>query len=392
MSFGNDNNIFRALQQFIDDHGDDFESIEEAIETFMSIYNQDGSLDDAFDIEMTPEMESSELLELAMDEVDEKRRKELLNQAIELWPENWNAHLELIDGTYIEEINQIRELEERAFESWQETDQVGWLNFEERPYLSLKYMFAILLLKQGLLLEALDHFQAIYEMDEMDSLGSRYYLMSIYCRLYDWESAYELYSNTPYPASTDDRMIFPMLVVSILTGNLTYAKDLFLDLEEANDQLHLLFMEDHWPVDSILNFAEADHYQPNSFSSLALALNDILPVIVSSEYIYEWMLAEYQSSEPHERVNVNDKVISFKGASKLYRDQDQTDEFPYKSYLDVPVLEGVVHNAAETLQKMGLVTIEAYTKYTEKELLAVRHIGPKTIEQLKKNGVKFKES
>ena len=387
MSFGNDNNIFRELQQFIDDHGDDFETIEEAIETFMSFYHQE-NLDD--DMEMSPEMESMELFELSLTVKNEAQRKVLLNEAIDIWPENWNAHLELIDGSYMDQINQMRELENTAYESWQESEQAGWLNYEERPYLSLKYLFSVLLFKQGLLLEALDHFQVLYEIDEMDSLGSRYFLMAIYCRLYDWESAHDLYTDVPYPASTDDRMIMPLLVLAILTGNTTYAKDLFLDLEEANQELGLLFTEDTWPVDLILSYADADQYLVDSFGSIALALNDILPVIVSSEYIYEWMIEEYEAREPHERVNLSEKVISFKGASKLFEEQRYKD-LTYKSYLEVPVLDGVVHNAAETLEAMGLVTIEDYAKFTEKELLAIKHVGPKSIEQLKANGVVFKQ-
>src|SRR5699024_11390769 len=141
MSFGNDDNIFRALQQFIDQHGDEFESIEKAVETFMSFYNN-GELEN--EIESTPEMESAELFELSMSIGDEKQRKALLREAIELWPENWNAHLELIEGSLVEQIEQIRKLEIKAFHKWEETDQVGWINYEERPYLRLKYMLAVI--------------------------------------------------------------------------------------------------------------------------------------------------------------------------------------------------------------------------------------------------------
>ena len=386
MSFGNDDNIFRALQQFIDQHGDEFESIEKAVETFMSFYNN-GELEN--EIESTPEMESAELFELSMSIGDEKQRKALLREAIELWPENWNAHLELIEGSLVEQIEQIRKLEITAFHKWEETDQVGWINYEERPYLRLKFMLAVILFKQGLLEEALEHFENLYEIDEMDSLGARYYIMSIYCRTYDFESAYELFSEVPYPASEDDRMIIPLLVVAVLTNNLTYAKDLFLDLEEANDNLFQLFMDDSWPMDLILGFGEADHFQMNSFESIAVALNDILPVVVSSEYLFDWMLEEYEAAEPHERVNVNEKVISFTGASKQYR--AQTNQFTYKSYLEIPALADVVHIAAVTLQEMGHVKVEDFSAYTEKELLAIKHIGPQTIKQLKANGVKFKK-
>ena len=72
MSFGNDDNIFRALQQFIDQYGDEFENIEKAIEAFMSFYNK-GNLEN--EIESTPEMESAELLELSMSIDDENRAR-----------------------------------------------------------------------------------------------------------------------------------------------------------------------------------------------------------------------------------------------------------------------------------------------------------------------------
>lgn len=401
MPFGNDHNFFKKLQQFLDKYADEYKTVEEAMDAFLE-QNPMNDLDDEtvhdlnnlFDSEFTsgfddtPDMESMRLLEQAVQLPEGKKREDLITQALRLWPENWYAHLERIDGSDVEIIEQLRDLEVLAKESWLETEQAGWLNFEERPYLTLKFSLARTLLSQGLLLEAADHFEELYELDEMDSLGARYSLMSIYCRLYDWESAVELFYDVPYPANSDELMIVPLLVLAILTGNTTYAKDLFYDLEEANEDIGYLFTDYGFPVEQIMGIDEAAPYQPGTFSALSVAFKDIFTVLIDSDYLYNWMLDQYQAKSRHQKININDKVISFEGAASHFNGGNRKTTDAEES---VPVLEDVVYNAAEALFNLGLVTQADFSDYTEKEILQVKNVGPKTIEQLKKNGVVFKK-
>lgn len=383
MSYDNHNNIFEALQQFIDEHGDDFASLEEAIAEFVSYYRDE----EGPTLDVSPQVESMELFQLALNINDDQQRKSILQQAIDLWPYNWDAQMELIEGSLPEQISQMRNLEQKAKDEWLKGDQSGWLSLEERPYLRIKYMFASLLFKNGLLYEAKEHFEEINEIDELDHLGTRYNLMAIYCRLYDWQSAYQLYSRVPYDAGQDDRMILPLLILAILLNKQFQAKDLLLDLQDANDGLDELFSHEHWPIDDILLEVEDDRYEPGTYSSIAIALVDIMPVIVGSEFVYQWLHNEYHSPGSNERVNVSDKVISFDAAAKHYQDSR-----PQISVDDsIEVLQGVVHNAAIALQQRNYVTIAAFADITEKELLQIKYIGPKTVEKLKENGVVFKE-
>lgn len=402
MSFGDENNIFEQLQEFLNKHGQEYSSVDKAMEAFFTQYFRNEGGQEAFDDMManlanleegmddSPEAQSLNLLDMAMGLEEGPERDELIAEAIELWPENWYAHLENISGSLGEMLDELRDLEDLAREDWMETEQVGWLNVEERAYLTVKFTLAQNLMSQGLLSEAAEHFEEIYELDEMDSLGTRYSLMSIYCRMYDWQSAHELFQSVPYPAESDDKMLVPLLVLAILSGIDGYAKDLFLDLCQVNDAVGELFQDNFFPIEDILSVSELEYYQPRSFESLAIALKDILPLIFESDYLYEWLSTQYYSQERHKKININDKVISFEAASNHYRPMPKWGDDHYE-YLKFGVLIDVVHNAAQALYDRGLIETEDFLDYTEEEIRAIKHVGPKSIEQLKKNGVIFKK-
>lgn len=402
MTYDNDDNMFKALRQFIEDFGHEYDSIDEAVEEFLSYYQKEAK---EAELQLTPEEESMDMFELALSTVDKEERHTLIEEAIKLWPENWDAHIELLEGSIKDQIEELLKLESKAKFAWYRTDRQGWVNTNERPYMRLKYLLAMLLYKNGLLLEARGHLEELYAMDAHDNLGCRYMLMAIHCRLYDWQSALTLYNTVPYEAHYDDRMIVPLLVLAILLNKTTYANDLFIDLDSANSSLYMLFEGDHWPVEDILSYVDSESYQANSFSSLALALADILPVVIGSDYLYEWMYDKFYNLEDYEKVNVTDKVISFEAASKQYGDskvdipeEEETNEEVEENieeqaeeeevHIDHHIFEGV--NQKFILFGYGFHTLEDFAKVTEDELLAMKYIGPKTIESLKANGIRFK--
>lgn len=55
-----------------------------------------------------------------------------------------------------------------------------------------------------------------------------------------------------------------------------------------------------------------------------------------------------------------------------------------------PELQGIRSDLIETLYTEGLHSLEAFTQWTEKDLLALKGIGPATVKKLKENGIRFK--
>lgn len=400
MSFNNEQELLELLNEFLSSHMDVYDDLAEALDDFLRLHPLDE--DDAvlFQriinkamsahedlLELTPEVESMQLLDRAIKFPKSPKRNALLTEAIELYPENWYAHLELIDldGSPLEYIDQLRDLESTAREAWLDIPRSDIISPEEYSYLTIKATLAESLMTEGFLIEARHHFQEVYDLDEADPLDTRYLLMAIHCRLYDWESALELFYDIPYPANTDEQMIAPLLILAILTGNNSYAKDLFHDLCRVNHEVGQLFQDQIFPIERIIMVEEADVFEPGSFESLAVALKLLLPILLESDYLYEWLLREYHSEAPHRKINLSDKIISFEGASHLYKQSSEDKKG------EGDVLEGVVHNAAETLKAKGLVTATDFSQFTEKEIGNIKHVGPKTIQQLKRNGVVFKE-
>lgn len=377
MSKYNDN-MFRLLQQFIDKYGDDFETVEEAIQTFMESYNEDIQVDE---LEKSPRQESMDLFYQAMDEKDCKKQKALVQEAIEIWPENWDAQTFLVEGDIAEQIKELTDLEARAKEQWQALGLGSWRDIDARPYFRVKYHLITLLSQQGLLLQARQLMEEILEEDEFDALGVRYNLMAILCRLYDWKAAIEFFNALPYDGREDDRMVLMLLILAILTGRESYALDLLADLKLINDGMSYLIKFKTWPLDQILAYSDVDRVKPGTFDTLAITLLDIMSLIIGSNYSLLWIRKNYKKADPFRRINLNDKVISFQGASQQRNLMLKND----------PLFKDIVHNAFHALIEQGYREVSDFNEVTEKELLKIKHIGPKTIEQLKINGAKFKE-
>ncbi|XJS10759.1 tetratricopeptide repeat protein [Aerococcaceae bacterium WGS1372] len=403
MSFKDERDMYEKFMEFLSKREKKDDLISDAFDEFFSLYSIDEDGEQIFVSmmmklmrsndnleEISPEMKSFSILDQATEMEQGPERDALLHKAIEIYPENWYAHRALMDGNSLELIEQLRDLEKLARESWKTTSQGGWVNPDEHTYLTVKADLARELMTQGLLVEARDHFEELYHLDKTDFMGTRYVLMAIYCRTYDWERASKLFREFADPNDMDDQMLVPLLVLAILSGKNAYAKDLFHDLLQVNTAVGDILEADGFPIEKIMMVDETDGYEPGGFESLAIPLQEILPVIIDSDYLFEWMSREYQVESDHQKINLSEKVISFEGASQMYK-QTETKEKYTKAEEEVDVLEGVVYNAAQILSDMGLVTAKAFEDYTEKEVLAIKFVGPKTIQQLKKNGVVFKD-
>lgn len=61
-----------------------------------------------------------------------------------------------------------------------------------------------------------------------------------------------------------------------------------------------------------------------------------------------------------------------------------------EDFLALPELEGVAVARLETFYQAGIQSVADFANHTEKELLALKGIGPATIKQLKEKGIELK--
>ncbi|WP_238601455.1 helix-hairpin-helix domain-containing protein, partial [Streptococcus suis] len=61
-----------------------------------------------------------------------------------------------------------------------------------------------------------------------------------------------------------------------------------------------------------------------------------------------------------------------------------------EDFLALPELEGIAAARLETFYEAGIQSVADFANHTEKELLALKGIGPATIKQLKEKGIELK--
>ncbi|MGT2948875.1 helix-hairpin-helix domain-containing protein [Streptococcus devriesei] len=73
--------------------------------------------------------------------------------------------------------------------------------------------------------------------------------------------------------------------------------------------------------------------------------------------------------------------------------QDVKDSFKKPSleeFSALPELADIRSNLAETLYNEGIVSVQDFADWTEKDLLGLKGIGPATVKKLQENGVSLK--
>lgn len=380
MNFNDD--IFRLLQAFIDENQHNYASVDETVEAFMAQYHEKLAKEgQAFQSEeMSKEEESMLLLQESQLETDRARSRKLLKQALKLWPDNFEAEMLLVEGDFTEQLKAFSKLEQRERAKWLKSDQSGWVNFEERPYWRLKHAYADFLFDIGLLTEAEAHYEESLTINEMDQLGARYSLMSVYARTYQWDKAMDLFEQIPN-AFEDDQMLVPLLCLAVLTRNDDFAYELLAALKRANSELKQLFKDDTLPIDLIMASGTGGHYTFNSLESLCVAFYPLVPMLFGAEYVYLWLkkafLNKGKRTQPVKKVNFGHEADIIK--------------FPGKHVKATEPLEGILGQARNILEAAGLTSFEAFEKVTEEDVRSIKGIGPRTMRLLKDNRVTFKK-
>jgi len=393
MSFNDD--FFANLQQFIDENADKYPSIDDAVAAYIEQYNKGQRRPKKSNRPMSNREKSMDLLQEAMDETNVKKQRMLLKEAVKMWPDNYEAEILLAEGGVEEVIMHFLTVYERAHKNWLKTDQVGWLNFEERPYWQLKYFIGSYLFNVGMLIKAEPFFRDCFDFNEMDNLGARYHLMSIYARTYNWEAATEIYYQTP-EASEDDMMVIPLMSLAVALGEFQTARKLLADLYRINPQFEGILKEDFWPFELLDEIYSPDQYSFNSVTTIANAIVPLIPLLTGVDYAYGWIKEEYgkivkqkaSKLKATKRVqatkkNQKDNVISFpSGGTVDFADNYERQGSP---------LAGLAPNPQHILALQGLTSFAAFENKTQKEVEAIQGIGPRTIQGLLDNGVKFKK-
>lgn len=369
----------RAAQAFMEAHGQEYLSPEMALEDFVGHYNsqkqQESELDKLID-------QATELIE-----IDPKRSKRLFEKAHKMAPDDLTVQLGLIafeDSFTI--VSSMKELEKKERAKWEKGPKVGWPNIDERPYLQFKFEYAHTLHGAYLLHQAVAEFEDLLRIETGDHQGARYELMVLYTELQDYASAKALFDANDHHKD-DDQMLLPMMLIALYSGREQEAREHFNTLMEVNpyfgEFVEAILDPSGRQLDRLIEGLDPYFFEPWSLSSLTQCFIQ-LPDTMLGPYLNDWLTVAY--TPHHQRIKEIEKEIKAneKEMNKIMQALENLNPGP--------ALEGISGSALYALQDNRLTDFDKFKRKTEAEVAAIRGVGPKTMAQLKANGVTFKKS
>lgn len=268
-------------------------------------------------------------------------------------------------------------VEQDFLKKHRKTLREGYVVLENRPYFRLKYSLVEYYFEQKLYRKAIEQAKESLRLNPHDNLGVRYILMAIYVLIADYQSAQNLYRSNA-DNRFDDQLTLCMLTVAVLVGKMNEGKKLAQRLMEINPKIISFFEEKYFNDYKLgVHLPEEERFELNSEESLALTFNQLFELYGVSEYLYNKVQGLLKESNPE--------------AFERY-EQRRLLPFRAKELAGHGIFRNIKEQYVYELLKGGFETEKDFKSATEKEILALPMIGKVTLQRLKKNGIRFKDS
>lgn len=410
----------KALNHFLDIWVDAHEDPEDYIlaKFFLSKFLHEDGWELVADI-----VDSIDLYVWATENPDLNERREMLEEAIDLWPENYMARLNLYA---LDENTFIQNFEEDFFAAIYDQGKslpLDWLDFEDQMFFDCGLALSEGYIRNGLLLRADQVLDLIRETKNYSGLS--WHELDIIVQALKGDHDYIIQAFNDLSASGFDfsHLLFPLLVSHIISGQLEEGEFVARNLALAYpDSWHGLFDEyGQLDIIGVLNRPlTSSHYDRDLDYVIAL----MMPFIISSPYT-QWALKEIHrvitglgtqapaqnslhgmKDDDGERSELFEVLDIIEDLAPLLRQEKEGREpapsssnvlhFP-SGIKESPRTEeihwtrGLNMRQVKALASYGIVDREDFRAYTYDEVFQIKCIGPVALETLLDNGVEFKD-
>ena len=293
--------IFRQLDIFMQEHGEEYENPEEAINAFMEAYNT-SILKDGYYGEPTDWDRAMDQVELAMTAKTKKAALEHLQEALRIDPSNVDAKVgQLMHlSTTKEKIDRLEEIIQENYAYLQEVAKKEKKNFnkdyvghfygilETRSHISAMYLLANWYRLENMNELAIKTFQEILRLNPNDNLGARYQLMTMYMLNGNEKEMKFLMKNYKEEGLS---MLFPYLLLHIMRKDEKKALSLYRKLQQENPGFTKLIMARGLKEEIMDEALFTGAFRPGTASELAQIIfnHDLEYLLQADSYIYRWL-------------------------------------------------------------------------------------------------------
>ncbi|MGA9518179.1 MAG: hypothetical protein WBV27_05300 [Trichococcus sp.] len=288
--------MMKQLNKFILNHVEDYDSVDEAVDAFMMLFNEASAKGKTFESgELTDEEKATEELEKLEFATSEREYAAILDRALKLDPDNLEARLFKLDPESLEFIHELKKLEALGKAVMQkqgldDKEAIGnyWGIVETRTYLRIKALYADELQKRRMLTASVREYEDLLRLNEADNMGIRYILMGIYCQLEQMEKAKELYQRFPEASA---QMLLPLILLSLKYDDELSAKRYYKDLQKENKDCKKVFGRREFDLESMMEAIDAVDYLADSEEELYIAISNVMTdfAVVPDMYYFNWL-------------------------------------------------------------------------------------------------------
>ena len=272
------------------------------------------------------------------------------------------------------------EFETLVLEKWKINGYNDWNSFETRPILTALMFLIEYYMAERFYYKALETVNLyLSKQPERFPPNFVFCMLSLY-HITGQESKVErFYQEELNQGIRSDTVLIHAIISAFSRGKVEEASKLFAKLVEINDDAVEYFIDEDWPF-KIPEIEELECYHPNSVESLQASLYPM------SDYLQEnIILTDFLTNEAEKFCSVS-RITSPSDLAKNL--STVTNWF---SFMEEEKMKGIRMDIVRIFVENGIQTSADFKNWTEKEILALKGIGPVTVQKLKGNGIRFKK-
>ncbi|MBJ6745012.1 hypothetical protein JEQ21_00820 [Streptococcus sp. 121] len=333
---------------------------------------------------------------LQMEEGSERTRvlEQLAKEHVHSFEAQWYYLMDSREQFTYQTIESYKTFANLTVQKLEEVTSPAWDHPLTGQYLDALTFLLTVYFEEGLLNLALDIMDILEPyVFEKGSPGYLHNLMaSVYCSTFQPEFVLDMYRDRLSENVYDAGLNLYAVIASLMTGDSERANDLFEDLVREDPEFASALGNPQWFLDVMHHNQEEcegehEHSIAHVLNPLGLFLADKAILINQLTDMY----LEFQERQPNHLPEKNSSGPQDSTLSDLLKTLPQGNLDDLVHLFSEPSYEGLQFDKKRLLLNAGLRSFKDFEKKTEKEVLAIRGIGPATVRQLKENGVIFRK-
>lgn len=327
--------------------------------------------------------EDHALFKEAMHTPNTQKRNKLLKQVLKINPDYFAADFHLflseVEDFDLPTFKKVLDFEILVLEKWKMNGYNSWNLFEARPILT-----ALMFLIEYYMTEKF-YYKALELVDlYLSKRPERFPPNFVFCMLSLYHiTGQELkverfYREELNKGKRDDTILIHAVISAFSQGKIEGASQLFAKLVEINDEAAEFFIEEDWQF-KIIDIEDQEFYCPNSVESLQASLYPLLDYLQENIILTEFLTNEAKKFR---------REPVFSNHSSVIRNLSKVNDWYF--FMNEEKMKGIRMDLVRIFVENRIRTSADFKKWTEKEVLALKGIGPATVQKLKENVIKFK--